>query len=80
MSSPTVGTQINDTSNVPAETHPLSSPHFPLAGQRPRIRPDLPPPTHHADHYVLSRRHNLHCGRVSRVVHLHLRRFLGLLV
>jgi hypothetical protein len=53
------------------------SPYLPLASQRPRFRPDLCPPTHYADHYVLSRSHHLRSWIVSCVVHLHLHRFLG---
>jgi hypothetical protein len=54
------------------------SPYLPLASERPRIGPDLGPPTHYIDHHVLSWCHHLHCWSVSRMVHLYLYQFLGL--
>jgi hypothetical protein len=65
---------------VPALIFGHSSPHLPVASQRPRISSDICSPTHHSDHHVLSRRDNMHCWAISCVVHIHLHPLLGLLM
>jgi hypothetical protein len=59
-------------------TDDCTSPYFPLAGERPRIRSDLTPPAYYLDHHVQSWCHHLHRWSLSGVVRFYLYQVLGL--